>query len=78
MCGKDAAAIARAIAYTGKLIGFEHVALGSDYDGAETVPFAVDGLPLLTAALMREELTPAQITQVMGGNVLAFLQKNLP
>ena len=34
VCGTDAAAIARAIRYTADLIGVDHVALGSDFDGA--------------------------------------------
>src|SRR5207302_10323070 len=36
VCGNDAKAIARAIRYAANLIGADHVALGSDFDGAVT------------------------------------------
>ena len=38
--GTDAASIARAIRYAADLVGVEHVALGSDFDGAVMVPLA--------------------------------------
>lgn len=36
-CGEDARAIARAIRHAVNVAGFEHVALGSEFDGAVTV-----------------------------------------
>ena len=41
VCKADAAHIAKAIQYTVNLIGIDHVALGSDFDGAITAPFDV-------------------------------------
>jgi microsomal dipeptidase-like Zn-dependent dipeptidase len=78
VCGQDAAAIARAIRYTANLIGVDHVALGSDFDGAVTVPFDTTGLVLITDALIAEGFSDADIALIMGGNVARFLKENLP
>jgi membrane dipeptidase len=48
ICGLDADAIARAILYTARTVGVEHVALGSDFDGSTTTPFDATGIPLIT------------------------------
>lgn len=78
VCGKDVAAIARAIKYTVKLVGAEHVAYGSDFDGAVTTAIDAAGLPRLTQALLDAGLSEAQIRRVAGENVRDFLLKNLP
>ena len=78
VCGKDVQAIARAIKYTVALIGVEHVAYGSDFDGAVTTAIDVAGLPRLTQALLDAGLSPAQIRRIAGENVRDFLLKNLP
>jgi len=78
VCKADAAHIAKAIQYTVNLIGIEHVALGSDFDGAITAPFDVTGIPLITEELLKLGFTPQDISKVMGGNVKRFLLENLP
>ncbi|OEZ83404.1 membrane dipeptidase (peptidase family M19) [Janthinobacterium sp. HH104] len=78
VCGKDVASIARAIKYTVKLIGAEHVAYGSDFDGAVTTAIDATGLPRLTQALLDAGLSEAQVRRVAGENVRDFLLKNLP
>jgi microsomal dipeptidase-like Zn-dependent dipeptidase len=78
VCGKDAASIARAIRYAANLIGADHVALGSDFDGSVRVPFDTSGEALITEALMNENFTDEEIAQIMGGNVLKLLLENLP
>lgn len=78
VCGRDAASIARAIRYTANLIGVDHVALGSDFDGAVTEPFDASGMALITEALIKQGLAPDQIAKIMGGNVVSFLEANLP
>lgn len=78
VCGRGVAAIAAAIAYTAGLIGVEHVALGSDFDGAVTVPFDITGLPQLTSALSGAGFSPAEVTAIMGGNILDLLAQGLP
>lgn len=78
VCGTDAAAIAKAIRYTVNVVGVDHVALGSDFDGAVTVPFDVTGLPLITEALIAENFKDDEIRKIMGANTLRFLSENLP
>ncbi len=76
--GTDAAAIARSIAYAVGRIGAEHVALGSDWDGAVPVPFDAANVVRLTAALLDAGLDEAAIRAVMGENVLRVLALALP
>jgi microsomal dipeptidase-like Zn-dependent dipeptidase len=59
------------------LVGVEHVALGSDYDGSVAVPFDITGLPIIVEALMLEGFTNEEIKAIMGENVKRFLVENL-
>ncbi|MFD2201772.1 dipeptidase [Shivajiella indica] len=59
------------------LVGIQHVALGSDYDGSVAVPFDITGLPLIVEALMVEGFTDEEIRAIMGENVKRFLMENL-
>lgn len=77
-CGHDARAIARVIRATVALAGVEHVALGSDFDGSIEAPFDASGSGQLTAALLESGFTDEQTRLVMGGNVLRFLEAELP
>jgi microsomal dipeptidase-like Zn-dependent dipeptidase len=78
VCGKDAGAIARSIRHAIGVAGVEHVALGSDFDGGVAMPFDAAHMSTLTAALVNEGLTPAQIRLVMGENQKRFLRAMLP
>jgi membrane dipeptidase len=78
VCGTDASAVARAIRYTVNLAGIEHVSLGSDFDGAVTVPFDAAGLIAITDALIEQGFTDDEIRLVMGGNALRVLKEGLP
>lgn len=77
-CGTDAKAIAKAIRYTVDLIGVDHVALGSDFDGAIAAPFDSTGMVQITDALLQEGFDEAQIRKIMGENVIRTLQFFLP
>jgi microsomal dipeptidase-like Zn-dependent dipeptidase len=77
-CGTDAAAIARAMRHAADAMGVEHVALGSDFDGAVKQPFDVTGLPLLAEALRVERFSDAEVRAIFTGNAVAFLSKSLP
>lgn len=70
--------IVKAMRYTRNLIGIDHVALGSDFDGSVTVPFDVTGFALLVDALLKADFTEVEIRKIMGENVKTFLLKNLP
>lgn len=59
------------------LVGIEHVALGSDYDGSVAVPFDITGLPIIVEALLQEGFTEDEIKAIMGENVKQFLLQNL-
>ena len=78
VCGRDAAAIARAMRYAADLAGIDHVGLGSDYDGAVAVPFDTSGLALLTEALLKERFSEPEVRKIMGENVIRLLRANLP
>ncbi|MEZ4702110.1 MAG: membrane dipeptidase [Rhodothermales bacterium] len=78
VCELSAASIARALRYTADRAGVDHVALGSDFDGATTTPFDATGLPHLVPALLQEGFSGAEVGQIMGGNVIRFLRENLP
>ena len=78
VCGDDAHAMARAIVHAIDVAGFEHVALGSDFDGAVTAPFDATGLPQITQALLDAGLDETRIEGVMGGNVRRLLKRLLP
>lgn len=75
-CGNDAGAIARAIRHTVNIAGIDHVALGSDFDGAIVAPFDTTGIVQITDALMKEGFTEAEIRKIMGENFLRVLQTN--
>jgi len=77
-CGEDVAAIVRSIRYTVDLVGVEHVALGSDFDGSVQTPFDTTGLPLVTGGLLADGFSEADIASIMGGNVVRLLQATLP
>lgn len=77
-CGKDAAAIAKAIRHAVDVMGIDHVALGSDYDGAIAAPFDASGMVLITDALLQQKFTEVEIRKIMGENLLRVLQFNLP
>lgn len=78
VCDASVSEIAKAIKYGITLLGSEHIALGSDFDGATSVPFDAADMVYLTQALMDQGLTEKQIRQVMGENMLLYLQAHLP
>jgi microsomal dipeptidase-like Zn-dependent dipeptidase len=78
VCGPDAHAIARAIEQAIHVAGVDHVALGSDFDGAVEAPFDAAGFPQITQALLDLGMDEAAIESVMGGNVRRLLKTLLP
>ena len=78
VCGSDAAAIARAIRHAASVAGIDHVGLGSDWDGAVTVPFDAASLVDLTDALLAAGFRDDEVAKVMGGNALRLLAAALP
>lgn len=78
VCGTTPVHIARAIAYVVRLVGPDHAAFGSDYDGGTTVGLDTSSLVALTQAMMDEGLRESTIGKVLGENVFRVLSENLP
>jgi membrane dipeptidase len=78
VCGSEPAAVARAIRYAVTVAGVDHVGLGSDWDGAVTVPFDAASLVELTDALLVAGFTDDDVAKVMGGNAVRLLASVLP
>jgi membrane dipeptidase len=60
-----------------KLVGPDHVGLGSDFDGA-TMPEGMEDcskLPKITEALMRKGYKDDDIRQILGGNLLRVMEQ---
>lgn len=60
-----------------KLVGADHVGLGSDFDGA-TMPEGMDDcthLPKITEALMRKGYSDTDIKKILGGNLLRVMEQ---
>ena len=64
-CGTDAKATARAIRHAASVVGVDHVALGSDFDGAVTTPFDASGWVLVTDTLLQEGFSEQDIRKIM-------------
>jgi membrane dipeptidase len=77
VCDTSPASIAKAMKHVRDLVGIDHVALGSDYDGATTVRFGTDGLAQVTQALVDAGFTEAEIRAVMGGNAIRVLRAGI-
>lgn len=78
VCGSTPAATAQAMRHVADLVGVEHVALGTDFDGTVSVPFDASGLPQLTEALLNAGFSPAEIRQIMSGNAIRIFRQTLP
>lgn len=78
VCGRDAKSIVKAIRYVVNLVGVDYVALGSDFDGAVTVPFDTSGIVQITDALLEDNFTEEEIRKIMGGNAVRILGQLLP
>lgn len=77
-CGTDAQAIVKAMRYASDRVGVEHVALGSDFDGAVTEPFDTTGLVQITGAMLDAGYSEPETRMIMGDNIMKFLKENLP
>lgn len=77
VCDVSPRSIARSMKYVRDLVGIQHVALGSDYDGSTTVRFDTSGLAQLTQALLDEGFTPDEIRAAMGGNALRVIRAGI-
>ena len=78
VCDPQPAGVVKAIRYAIDLLGEDHVALGSDYDGTVAVTFHSGELIVLTEEMLRAGFSEREIRKVMGENVKRFMLNNLP
>ncbi|HTD40194.1 MAG TPA: dipeptidase [Mucilaginibacter sp.] len=67
------------IDYITKLIGVDHVGIGSDFDGAESYPLGMDDVtdyPKITEELLKLHYSEADIDKILGGNFIRVLKAN--
>lgn len=76
--GETLAAIVRTIRYGIDLVGANHIAIGTDFDGAITAPIDASGMPFLVEVLSQNGFSDTEIEAVMGRNALRLLAQVLP
>lgn len=67
--------------YIVKLIGVDHVGLGSDFDGVNSLPQQLDDvttMPLITKELLARGYSKKDIRKILGGNFLRIFKANEP
>lgn len=70
--------VIRHIDYIRNRVGIDYVAIGSDYDGIETVPVGLEDvskLPNLTAALLRRGYSIQDVRKLLGENYLRVFRQ---
>jgi microsomal dipeptidase-like Zn-dependent dipeptidase len=78
VCDYTPAGIVKSVRYGIDLLGVDHVALGSDYDGSTTVLVDAGELAVLTEEMLKAGFTEEEIRKVMGGNAVRLLRDLLP
>lgn len=65
------------IDYMVKLMGIDHVGLGSDFDGIESAPIGLEGVqdfPKITQALIDRGYSKKDVGKILGGNFMRVLK----
>jgi microsomal dipeptidase-like Zn-dependent dipeptidase len=78
VCGNDVSSIVNSIVYAVNLAGIDHVALGSDYDGAVSVPVDSARLIYITDALLKKGFTKGEVAKIMGENTIRVMREVFP
>lgn len=78
VCDSSPQGIVDSFRYAIDLMGVEHVALGSDYDGSTAVLLDTSELAILTQTMMDSGFTEHEIRSVMGENARRFFLAHLP
>jgi len=61
-----------------RLVGVDHVGIGSDFDGVQAVSAdlkSVSELPNLTAELLRRGYSESDVDKILGGNMLRVMEE---
>lgn len=67
------------IDYIVRMVGVDHVGLGSDFDGIESPPQQLNDVttyPLITRELLKRGYKPAEVEKILGGNFIRVLKAN--
>ncbi len=75
----DVSVVVDHIDYIVKLVGIDHVGLGSDFDGVSSLPKRLDDvsrIPLITYLMLQRGYSEADIRKVLGGNLLRVMEAN--
>jgi len=78
ICGASVDLVAKAIMHAVKVVGPEHVALGSDFDGGVSAPFDTSQLNEVTQTLIDSGLAESSVKRILGQNVLELFRVLLP
>ncbi|KAJ4306452.1 hypothetical protein N0V88_001253 [Collariella sp. IMI 366227] len=65
--------VVRHVRYIGERIGYEHVGLGSDFDGIESTPKGLEDVskfPDLVTELLGQGVSDEDVAKIVGGNIL--------
>ena len=65
--------------YIVKLVGADHVGMGSDFDGINSSPQQLDDVtnyPLITAELVKRGYSKKDIRKILGGNFIRVFEAN--
>ena len=81
LSGRDSQALSelrvQRLEHVVQIAGFDHVGIGSDFDGITAVPKGLEDIsrmPALKAALRKKGYSDAQIRKIFGGNTLRVLR----
>jgi microsomal dipeptidase-like Zn-dependent dipeptidase len=77
VCSTEPKAIARAIVHVARIGGIDHVALGSDFDGAVTTAFDASQLAQVRQALADAGFGREDAAKILGGNALRVLRAGI-
>ncbi|MEW5795586.1 MAG: dipeptidase [Candidatus Zixiibacteriota bacterium] len=76
--GVNVATVVDHIDYIVKLVGPDHVALGSDFDGVFALPAGLDdctGVPRITEELLARAYSEGDIRKILGGNFMRVFRQ---
>lgn len=65
--------------YIVRLVGVDHVGMGSDFDGIEAPPLELNGVedyPLVTKGLLKRGYSKKDIRKILGGNFIRVFEAN--